>query len=234
MGYAAVIFDWTGTLAAIPRGNFAMALERSLALLPSVDRAPAGWPGDYVRRGFREPKPAESATEAFENALSLARAEVGPAVEMSGEVIELAARRFAFEAVANHVVYDDARALLASLKYRGYRCGIASNLPFPGEHLREALGALGLAGYVERCVTSADTGRPKPDPSVITACIEAMGVAPAEAIFVGDSASDVEAGHAAGVQVIRLDRDDDGAAGDDVARIRSLSGLTGVLGETLR
>lgn len=57
----------------------------------------------------------------------------------------------------------------------------------------------GLASCFDAVVTGDDTGRPKPDPAGLLLALERLGVAPGEAVFVGDAPSDVEAGRRAGV-----------------------------------
>ncbi|MEI6046923.1 MAG: HAD family hydrolase [Chloroflexota bacterium] len=53
---------------------------------------------------------------------------------------------------------------------------------------------------------SEDAPRPKPCPSGILLGLERMGIAPHEALLVGDSMDDVRAGYAAGVEVAIIDR----------------------------
>ena len=54
------------------------------------------------------------------------------------------------------------------------------------------------------CRTPATVLRLKPDPYLVQTAIEQLGVDPGRCVFVGDSATDVEAGRAAGVRVIGL------------------------------
>lgn len=54
------------------------------------------------------------------------------------------------------------------------------------------------------CRTPAKVARMKPDPYLVVEATLLLGMAPAECVLVGDSVSDVEAGHAAGVPVIGL------------------------------
>lgn len=54
------------------------------------------------------------------------------------------------------------------------------------------------------CRTPTTVLRLKPDPYLVKTAIQQLGVEAAHCVFVGDSATDVEAGRAAGVQVIGL------------------------------
>lgn len=69
---------------------------------------------------------------------------------------------------------------------------------------RELLDALDLTGRFA-VVTGGDTyARPKPDPLPLSATIAAAGGAPARAIMVGDSITDIRAARATGVPVIAV------------------------------
>ena len=49
-------------------------------------------------------------------------------------------------------------------------------------------------------VTSAEAGAPKPAPAVFELALDRLGVDAAQAVHVGDGASDEEGAHAAGMQ----------------------------------
>lgn len=141
--------------------------------------------------------------------------------------------RLGFEATAAaQVVWDDARALLPSLKYRGYRSAVVTNSIFPARMLERQLSGLGLAGYIDAVVTSADVGAVKPRPEPLLRALGALGVAPHEALFVGDTvATDIEAAHAAGLRAVLLDRDGGRDDTPGCVVVRRLSGVNGILGE---
>ncbi|MNI47948.1 Pyrophosphatase PpaX [compost metagenome] len=60
--------------------------------------------------------------------------------------------------------------------------------------------ALNMHGLFELAVTGDDVDKPKPDPEGIYAALNTLGVAPAEAVFIGDSNADILAGKAAGLR----------------------------------
>ncbi len=57
-----------------------------------------------------------------------------------------------------------------------------------------------VAGIFAR--TSADVGRLKPAPTLLTEALDTLGFSADEAVFVGDSLTDAQAGRAAGIPVI--------------------------------
>ncbi len=77
----------------------------------------------------------------------------------------------------------ESAALLARLSGR-YRIGIVSN--FYG-NLQSVLDETGLSPAVSVAVDSTLAGVKKPDPRIFQAALDVLEVAPAEAIFVGDS-----------------------------------------------
>jgi len=96
-----------------------------------------------------------------------------------------------------------ARDVLAELKGKGYRVGVISNSDGRLETLvREA----GLAGSLDVIIDSRVVGVEKPDPRIFHLALERTGVAPHEAIYVGDFYSlDVVGARRAGLEAILLD-----------------------------
>ncbi|MGZ6131640.1 MAG: HAD family hydrolase [Myxococcaceae bacterium] len=70
----------------------------------------------------------------------------------------------------------------------------------PGSFARQILAGLGVADAF-RSVLGGDEGPRKPAPDGLLGLCEAIGVDPARALLVGDSAVDLETGRAAGVRV---------------------------------
>jgi putative hydrolase of the HAD superfamily len=120
-------------------------------------------------------------------------------------------------------VYPDVVPCLEAVRARGCRAGIVTN--FDGRVVR-LLEALGLAGRFDSITRSSEVGVAKPDPAIFRHALERHGVAPAEALHVGDSPGDDVAGAAAagllGVLVDRAGRHADPPGG---VRIASLSDL---------
>ncbi len=93
--------------------------------------------------------------------------------------------------------------VLATLKAR-HRLGMATNrsTTVPG-----VVARFGLAPWIEVAVGVLNGVRPKPHPDVIEAALARLGVAPADAVYVGDAASDLAAATAAGVRFVGVGGD---------------------------
>ncbi|MER5946689.1 HAD-IA family hydrolase [Streptomyces sp. NPDC001904] len=79
--------------------------------------------------------------------------------------------------------YPDAHEVLAALRGRGVPVGVVSNI---GWDLRPVFVEHGLDPYVGTYVMSYRHGVQKPDPRLFAAACEALGVAPADTLMVGD------------------------------------------------
>jgi putative hydrolase of the HAD superfamily len=95
--------------------------------------------------------------------------------------------------------------------------------------LHGVLAATGLAPLLDGVVTSAELGRAKPDPAIFVRALKLAGVAPAEALHVGDSVElDVAGARAAGVPVVLVVRERAAQPLSGVPTIRSLRELPGL------
>ena len=133
--------------------------------------------------------------------------------------------------------YDEVPAVLAELRARGLRLAICSNWDWD---LLDAIDAAGLSATCDLVVSSAWVGARKPHPRMYDAVLSQTGVAPADALFVGDTwACDVEGPRAAGLRTVYLRRSHfgpDTTAPDDhhaqdVHRATDLRDLLAVLDE---
>jgi putative hydrolase of the HAD superfamily len=94
---------------------------------------------------------------------------------------------------AEHAAWEPARvlgstthALLESLRSRGLRLGLVSNAFDPGWLLHRDLEQMGIAERIDHAVFSSEVGKRKPHPEIFERALEALEVAPGEALFVGD------------------------------------------------
>jgi putative hydrolase of the HAD superfamily len=94
---------------------------------------------------------------------------------------------------AEHAAWDPARqiaantpALLESLRGRGLKLGLVSNAFDPGWLLHRDLEQMGLAQRLDFAVFSSEVGKRKPHPAIFERALDALGVAAAESVFVGD------------------------------------------------
>ncbi|MFZ3572390.1 HAD family hydrolase [Streptomyces sp. BH097] len=79
--------------------------------------------------------------------------------------------------------YPDAHEVLAGLRERGLPVAVVSNI---GWDPRPVFVAHGLDQYVDAYVLSYRHGVQKPDARLFTAALEELGVAPGDALMVGD------------------------------------------------
>ena len=146
--------------------------------------------------------------------------------------IDACARLFFAESTHGVAVYDDARALLASLRYRGFRTAVVTNAIFPGHLFEPKVNELGLAGYFDSFVSSADVGLSKPNPGPYMRALAELKLEPQEAIFVGDTAAtDIAGAKAAGMRAVLLERTDRARDRSGFLVIERLTALNELLGE---
>jgi putative hydrolase of the HAD superfamily len=121
--------------------------------------------------------------------------------------------------------YPDVLPALAELRERGVTLVIASNWDCS---LPDWLAPTGIMELVDGLVTSAEVGAPKPDPRVFERALAVAGVAPSEALHVGDKVdNDIEGAEAAGVRGVLLQRE--GEPPPDVESVRSLQELSALV-----
>ncbi|MDZ4826708.1 MAG: HAD-IA family hydrolase [Actinomycetota bacterium] len=137
------------------------------------------------------------------------------------------------------VTYDDVIPVLRELRDRGVVLAICSNWDWD---LREAIDAAGLTGLVDVVVSSAWIGARKPHPRIFSHTLGAVGVDPADALFVGDTwRCDVEGPRAFGMPAVYVRRDhfgvdhsapDDAATHADVVHTADLTVLLDLVART--
>lgn len=96
--------------------------------------------------------------------------------------------------------YAGVREGLDWLRAKGYRLGCVTNKA--ARFTEPLLAALDLAGYFELVVSGDTLPEHKPHPRPLLYAAEWFGVAPADALMIGDSISDVKAARAAGFSII--------------------------------
>lgn len=233
MAIRAVLFDWDGTLVRSDSSRLGDAAW-------AVDAYARKYLGVEVRDGDFE--------RAFQAVLPEYRpGEVQPVPTMArlvGEAftwlgwaagandVDSCARIFFDAGSLGQDVYDDARALLNSLKYRGYRIGVITNAIFPAAYFQRKLNELGLTGHVDTFVSSADVGLGKPHPAPYQRALAELSVEPHEAVFVGDTPeTDIAGARAAGMRAVLIERTDRARDRSGFLVIERLSALNEILGE---
>jgi putative hydrolase of the HAD superfamily len=184
----AVLFDWGDTLMEFRFDEELMdfAFRAGLSALDRDDLAPA----DDIRAHFRETYeplfwiPGTLEEIEYPGLIRQALGHFG--VEVSDDELT----RFL---EAEHAAWQPARvlgatthALLESLREGGLKLGLVSNAFDPGWLLRRDLEQMGVAGRIDFAIFSSEIGKRKPHPEIFERTLEALGVAPEEALFVGD------------------------------------------------
>lgn len=100
---------------------------------------------------------------------------------------------------------EGAEACCRRVRAAGMKVAVVSNWD---RGLRPLLAELGVRAWVDALAISAELGVEKPDPAIFAAACEALGVAPARAVHLGnDPDEDVAGARAAGCAALLLGRD---------------------------
>lgn len=231
MTIRAVLFDLDGTVLAAGRPTSDPVEAASSALAAFGVSAPAETLLPALQAAIPPYVPGEIAVvEPFGRSLGLALRSLGIDAPETG--LEAATRAMYGTLVAHDRVFDDARALLASLRYRGFATAVVTNANFPGSLVREHLADLGIAAYFDAAVSSSDAGFGKPHPAPFARALALLGIPVGEALFIGDrEETDIVGAHAAGLTAVRIDRDHAGGPTLAVATISRLTELVALIGE---
>jgi putative hydrolase of the HAD superfamily len=96
---------------------------------------------------------------------------------------------------APHTFADpDAREVLAALKRRGYLVGVLSNTMWPRSHHHEVFARDEVDVYLDVALYTSEMPVAKPHADAFLMALDALGVAAAESVFVGDRLWDDVAG----------------------------------------
>jgi putative hydrolase of the HAD superfamily len=151
----------------------------------------------------------------------------GPGVEPCAvEIYEEWASNHHFE------LYEDVPEVLQAIAQMGLRIGLISN---SHRCLASFQSHFELQGLVSAAVSSSQHGYLKPHPSIFLACLQLLGVPPAEAVMVGDSVGqDVAGALGVGMKAVLVrrgaaDEPFGGVVGNDVPVVNSLRELVGLL-----
>ena len=116
---------------------------------------------------------------------------------------------------------DDALALLRALQQRGCRLGVLTRNT--RAHADLTLQAAGLGAFFPpEHILGRDCAPPKPDPAGLQLLLGRLEASPSESVMVGDWTYDIEAGLAAGMSTVLVERAGPVAGGADTAGQQSL------------
>ncbi len=178
-GLRAALFDWDGTLVDSAGVSFRsyVALFASFGIAYGAADFERTYSPDWYRTFEAMRLPRESWDQADARWLGLYAQE--PAALLPG-----------------------ARAGLERLRDAGLRQGLVTS--GTRSRIDADLERLGVGGFFGAVVCGGDTAHRKPHPEPLLAALRRLGVAPAEAAYVGDSPEDVVMSRAAGVFAIGI------------------------------
>lgn len=101
------------------------------------------------------------------------------------------------------VVFEGVPHALARLRVLGWKLACVTNKP--REFTLPLLQRAGLAALLDAVVCGDEVQHRKPHPEIVLQACHRLGVAPGQAVMIGDSVNDVRAAHAAGVRVILVE-----------------------------
>lgn len=180
-----VVFDLDGTLVDSSR-DIAASLDAALQrLAPGTAPIPLERVLDFVGEGARL---------LIERSL----AHAGLALPVD-EVLAVYLDCYRERLLDTTRLYLGMAKALAALGPTGPALAVLTNKP--GDMSRTILEGLGVADRFARILGAGDVPARKPDPAGLLALLDELGIAAADAWLVGDSATDVHTGRAAGVRV---------------------------------
>jgi putative hydrolase of the HAD superfamily len=110
------------------------------------------------------------------------------------------------EAWQTHISIDpEAMPVISTLKQNKKMVGLVSNFDHP-PHVRRILSHNGLEGFFDTTIISSEVGFKKPDPAIFALALQHTGISAADAVYVGDTETDVAGAIAAGIHPIFIAR----------------------------
>ena len=206
--YQAIFFDAAGTLFYLPKGvGYHYALVGHRVGLPleaaALNRAfAAAWNNMPARPTTRAPRDDDDKgwwRELVDRVLD----QVAPATKDLDRDAFFEAAYFHFAEAGVWELFPEVIDVLAQLR-PAFHLAVVSN--FDGR-LRMILEQLGISKFFSTLAISSEVGADKPDPFIFQLAAELCGVAPGEALHVGDDpVRDWEGAARAGVAVFELER----------------------------
>ncbi|MCW4008999.1 MAG: HAD family hydrolase [Candidatus Bathyarchaeota archaeon] len=137
----------------------------------------------------------------IQNALKI----LGYHTEAQSSLVQGATDAFCREFM-NYVTLDPQATDALGQLHGKYRLGLVSNFAIP-ECVQTLLQQHSLSGYFDVIIVSAAVNRRKPNPDIYKYALDKLQLAPAEAVFVGDTVdADVMGPQKIGMKTIYIDR----------------------------
>ena len=223
----AVFFDFMGTLAQfVPeREDLLVSAAANFGISLSVQAARLGfaiaadWWNHQVSQLSLEARSPDGRAELYKG-YDLRVLQAAGAI-VSEELAYQVFREVMQQARGSRIaLFEDVAHTFETLQTRKIALGVISNMD---RTLPQLLAQLGVDGYLSVVVSSGEAGLTKPQPEIFRVALERSGVAPEEALYVGDQyENDVLGARQAGLTPILVDRYDLFPHLTEVTRIRSL------------
>jgi len=125
---------------------------------------------------------------------------------------------------------SDALQVLSWLGVHGIKRAVCSNAPFPPEMMRRQVKTNGVAELVDAVVFSSAIRKRKPAAEIYLATLDAIGVDPKHALFVGDRVrEDYDGPRAMGMRAVIFTAHAEAPPADGIPTIASLTEVTNLL-----
>ena len=228
----AISFDFYNTLVRFwpPLDEIQQASCRELGLQVSKEAINRGYSvADVYFNEENATRPLATRTEVERSAffgryeqIILENAGLPVSLDLAKQIWKLA-----MSVPKDFITFEDVIPSLSALRSAGYRLGVLSNLRRDMDSLCEHLG---LAPYLDFCVSSTDAGAEKPHAPIFLAALKQMAAAPGETVHVGDQyCSDVLGARAVGMHSVLIDRGGLNTQVNDCPKIGSLAELHNLL-----
>lgn len=195
MSRRAVLFDAGNTLVFLDHARMAAAVAADLRLPLTAETLAAASPAAALAIEGLRTSDRERADAYLSSLFTLAGVPAGRLDRVRAVLGALHAERHLWSSVV-----PGTREALDRLLRARYRLGVVSN---SDGRVEAALEAAGLLDRFEVVVDSALVGVEKPDPAIFHAALDALGVAPADALYLGDLYEvDVLGARAAGMEAV--------------------------------
>lgn len=181
--FQVVLFDFEGTLVDF-QWNLAGAARDAKNELRNLGFDPASWEDNYAT--LRNKAVQLAAQHGLDKRAVMSR-------------MDAVYDRYDQDAASRWSVLPEVKSVLPRLNEKRIRLGLVSNIG--RRAIDEALPRLGLAGLFDVIITRNDVELLKPNGAGIRSALAKLGVTNSDALFVGDSVTDVLGARDAGLPV---------------------------------